>query len=168
MFDQAVGGNDTIVGGGAGAKNQLIGEAETIQAGASGGNDTITGGVGAQYNMLIGDAQNLHGKGGNDVLMSAAHTSDDMWGDAINMFSGATGGADTFVFAPGNGADTIHDFTSGTDHIDLTAFSAEGIHSVADLNITDSAAGAVITFDANDTITVQHVHALTSSDFLLA
>ena len=167
MSDQTTGGDDTIVGG-AGGKNQLVGDAETINADAKGGNDIMVGGAGALSNELVGDAIHMAGKGGNDTLVSAAHTSDDMWGDAMVMFAGAVGGADKFVFAPENGSDQINDFSSGTDHIDLTAYAVAGIHSINDLNITSDGTNSVIAFDANDSITVLHVHTLASSDFFFA
>ena len=82
-----------------------------------GGNDTLTGGADAT-NFLFGDAGTMNGnaRGGDDTLISGTGT-DHMWGDArlINGVAASptadTGtvvtGADTFVFAPGNGNDDI-------------------------------------------------------------
>ena len=50
-----------------------------------------------------------------------------------------------FVFGPGDGADTVTDFSSGTDKIDLTAF---GIESVEDLDMATGDDG--VTIDLTD------------------
>ena len=63
------------------------------------GNDRLTGGAGADT---------LNGGPGDDRLAGGP-------------------GDDVFVFGPGDGSDTVTDFRSGTDKIDLTAFDIEGI-----------------------------------------
>ena len=61
-------------------------------------------------------------------------------------------GADTFVFAPGNGNDSIFDFRqSDHDRIDVSAY---GFHSIADMTITADAGNTKIAFDANDSVTL--------------
>ena len=50
-----------------------------------------------------------------------------------------------FVFGPGDGADTVTDFSSGTDKVDLTAF---GIESVEDLDMATGDDG--VTIDLTD------------------
>ena len=35
-----------------------------------------------------------------------------------------------FVFGPGDGADTVTDFSSGTDKVDLTAFEIESVENL--------------------------------------
>ena len=67
-------------------------------------------------------------QGGGDLPIGAAHTADWMYGDAKNGRPGL-GGADRFVFAPGNGADTTCHFDNGRDRFDLTAVVPAGIHS---------------------------------------
>ena len=64
------------------------------------------------------------------VLVSG-HANDSMWGNAVVTGPNITPGHNTFVFAPFNGNDTINDFHSGLDHIDLTADAAIGVHSFA-------------------------------------
>ena len=72
------------------------------------------------------------------------------------------GGSDSFVFEPGDGDDTITDFSTADDKIDLTAFGAV---TFTDLTIaaTTDGTGTVITLpgDDGDTITLQGV---TSTD----
>ena len=105
----------------------------------------------------------MHGnaRGGNDTLISGTGT-DHMWGDAqfINGVAASptapTGnvitGADSFVFAPGNGNDDINDFRqSDHDKIDVSAY---GIHSLADMMITDMGADTKIAFDATNSVTL--------------
>ena len=67
------------------------------------GNDRLTGGAGADT---------LNGGPGDDRLAGGP-------------------GDDVFVFGPGDGADTVTDFSSGTDKVDLTAFEIESVEDVA-------------------------------------
>ena len=83
--------------------------------------DTLTGGAG--NDVIVGGP-------GSDKLIGGGGT-DHMWGD-VEFINGVpvsptapTGsvvtGADTFVFAPGNGADVVHDFRqSDHDRIDVS------------------------------------------------
>ena len=117
-------------------------------------------------------------RGGNDTLISGTGT-DHMWGDAqfINGVAAsptaATGtvvtGADTFVFAPGNGNDDINDFRqSDRDRIDVSAY---GFHSIADMMITDTGADTKIAFDATNSVTLVGFgdpSVLQASDFIFA
>ncbi|NES21769.1 MAG: calcium-binding protein, partial [Symploca sp. SIO3E6] len=85
------------------------------------GNDTITGGLG-------------------DDLLRGGPGSDALTGD---------GGSDTFVLAPGEGTDTITDFSVGEDFIGL----AEGL-TFGQLSISDDGCGnALIRFN-NETLAV--------------
>ena len=77
------------------------------------GDDSIEGGMDA--NMLMGGEGNdtIDGMEGNDTLVGGE--GDD------NLMGGAE--ADTFVFGPNNGADTVSDFSSREgDKIDLSAY----------------------------------------------
>jgi VCBS repeat-containing protein len=77
---------------------------------------------------------------------------------------------DQFVFAANSNHDTIVNFTSGTDHIDLTALGtisdigAWMNQHVAASGTTDT----LITFDAADTILLKGVSSLQASDILHA
>jgi Ca2+-binding RTX toxin-like protein len=103
----------------------------------SSGNDILQGGAGKD---------NIDGGTGNDVLNGGA--------DADLMFGGL--GSDVFEFGSlldsKNGAyDTIADFTSGQDKIDLAALYTFGIDSFADLTITQNAETNETIITANDT-----------------
>ena len=65
-----------------------------------GGNDTLTGGANATTNNLYGDALNMHGNshGGNDKLIGGANVvSNDLYGDADRMDDNSHGGSDTLT-----------------------------------------------------------------------
>ena len=86
--------------------------ADNINATANEVNNVVTGNSG--NNILSGMAgpDTLSGLGGDDTL-NGGTGNDTMTGGA---------GADVFVFAPGDGNDTISDFVFGEDSLDLTAF----------------------------------------------
>jgi Ca2+-binding RTX toxin-like protein len=117
---------------------------------------------------MYGDGAALldHAKGGNDTLISGKG-NDRMWGDAATVAPTAQTGADTFVFSPPNGQDQIMDFQPGQDHIELKGFGFNNFNDVAS-HIQDTPNGALITFDANDSVLIVGVHHLSASDFLLA
>jgi hypothetical protein len=111
-------------------------------------------------------------------LISGAGT-DHMWGDAhvINGVAASptapTGsvvtGADTYVFAPGNGNDDINDFRqSDHDRIDVRAY---GFHDITDMTITaDGFGNTRIAFDVSNGVTLVGIsdpNSLHASDFLL-
>src|ERR671933_723785 len=92
-------GNDILIGGR--GNDSLIGNA---------GNDTLIGGNGTDF--LVGSAGNdlLDGGNGDDTLTGGLGT--DTLTDGNDQ--------DIFVFASGEGIDTITDFKLGTDQIGLT------------------------------------------------
>jgi len=103
-----------------------------------------------------------------DVLISGVGT-DHMWGDAGYVAQGGTTGADTFVFAPGNGNDDINDFRqSNGDKIDVSAY---GFLSMADMMITAFGGNTKIAFDASNSVTLVGISdptQLQASDFIFA
>jgi Ca2+-binding RTX toxin-like protein len=104
------------------------------------GNDTINGGAGADFINGLSGNDRIEGKGGADQLIGGQ-------------------GSDTFVFKPGFGKDVIMDFSpAGTAHdvIEVTTSLFPDWNALQGA-ITDSGQGAVITFDANDTITLTGV-----------
>ena len=104
------------------------------------------------------------------ILDKIAGTNDDDTlesGSTDDILMGG-GGADTFVFEPGNGRDTITDFTVDTDKIDLTAFT--GITSLDDLVYWQSGGDTLIylRWDGGGTIRLEGVSPddLDADDFI--
>jgi Ca2+-binding RTX toxin-like protein len=99
----------------------------------------------------------LTGGSGNDTLMG--------YGGNDTLFGGA--GADKFVFAHGTGQDSIGDFVTGTDKIDLTAIGFASYQDV--INATHDVGGnAVIDLGNGDQLTLTGVTTaqLHSGDFI--
>jgi Ca2+-binding RTX toxin-like protein len=97
---------------------QTGGSSNDILTGTA-GNDSIDGGNGSD--ILFGNAGNdtLIGGNGTDFLVGSA--GDDLLdgGNGSDTLMGGLG-EDIFVFAAGEGIDTITDFSLGTDKIGLT------------------------------------------------
>ena len=113
----------------------------------------------------------LVGTGGKDLIFSS-DGNDEMWGDPRpeDSWYGQTG-RDNFVFAPDNGQDTIMDFQSGIDRIDLRQFAGEVDADTIDdwlvNHASPSGTDTLIAFDANNSILVKHVAHLSANDFIL-
>ena len=122
----------------------------------------------------ITSIENAIGTTGNNIMNGSAeanrlegHNGDD----TLNGRAGAdhlTGGngADTFEFRRGDGADTITDFTDGTDSIE---FDIENL-TFADLTITDDDDDVIINYGGTDSIRLEGVQSeeLSASDFAFA
>ena len=166
IHDYARGGNDLLIGGN-GALNILVGDACRMFDYGIGGNDVLIAGNGPGTNNMFGDAAIFmygHARGGNDTLISG-NSTDNMWGDCPTISADVTTGADTFVFKPGNNADTIRDFRQ-TDH-DQIDVSAYGFAGIGDLNITVGGGNTLIDFGGGNSVTlVGFTGALTGSDFM--
>jgi S-layer protein len=96
----------------------------------------------ASANVTAGAVVTITGGAGNDLLAGSA-ANDTITGGAGNDNLTGGAGTDTFVFgatALANGDDTVTDFTSGTDRLDLSAF---GTSSVAVAGALTTTAGAV-------------------------
>ncbi|WP_129505146.1 calcium-binding protein [Bosea sp. Tri-54] len=98
------------------------------------------------------------GTAGNDTISGSAWNDTLSGGAGNDTFSGGAG-SDVFVFAPGFGKDTITDFVAGSATADLIEFDDAVF---ADLNAvlaaaTQVGADTVITFDADNTITLKNV-----------
>ncbi len=120
-----------------------------------GGDDTLTGGSGSTNN-LYGDAGDMWDSsvGGNDTLISGTGT-DNMWGDAYNKDLFVTTGADTFVFTTANGNDTIYDFENDKDLIDVSGYGFAGdISGFLASNISDLGDDTLINFGGGNTVTL--------------
>jgi Ca2+-binding RTX toxin-like protein len=171
MFDYARGGNDMLIGGD-GATNSLIGDCRFLNDHTRGGNDVLIAGNGPGTNTMYGDASvemRDYAVGGNDTLISGS-AIDNMWGDGNAMIGpNVTTGADTFVFAPGNNADTIRDFRQ-TDH-DKIDVSAYGFDNITDLVITDLGSDTLIDFGGGNSVKLVGIadpSILSASDFIFA
>ncbi|HZB57322.1 MAG TPA: hypothetical protein VE527_27055 [Reyranella sp.] len=178
MYGNTRGGNDTLIGG-ANTNNLMFGDTFNMHDNARGGNDTLIGGA-VSINSLFGDALDMrdNARGGDDTIISGAGT-DRMVGDAVFINGVAasptapTGsvvtGADTFVFAPGNGEDFVSDFRqSDHDRIDVSAW---GFQSLADMTIVDAGVDTRIEFDAANSVTLSGFAdpgLLQASDFIFA
>lgn len=135
---------------------------------------SIEGLRGSSHNdALTGDKGNntLEGGAGHDRLFGLAGNDTLSGGDGRDRLTGGTGAdrlsggkdADVFVFAKGDGKDTITDFRVNTDHIEFT--SGPGRYS--DLTIKDVGGVAHVSYSDID-ITLAGVHAaeLDKGDFL--
>jgi hypothetical protein len=74
-----------------------------------------------------------------------------------DTLTGGTAGNNEFVFAQPIGNDTIYNFTTASDTIDLIGFGLPGFGALAIAN--DASGNAVITLGAGETITVKGVDA---------
>ncbi|GET38404.1 calcium-binding protein [Microseira wollei] len=98
------------------------------------GNDTLVGGTGVDilnggdgHDLLLGDDLQI-GAGGDDILNGGAGNdtlnggkgADQLRGGAGNDILTGGNGPDTFIFAPGEGTDTVSDFQLGPDLIGLS------------------------------------------------
>ena len=112
------------------------------------GDDTIFGGNGND---------SIAGDGGNDVIIGGAG-NDFIYGDA---------GADTFVFTEGSGFNTVNDFVSGTDRIDVSEF---GFSDFNDLNLVEQNNTVFLFLDENTSVElvgVRNIDDLSADDFIL-
>ncbi|MBW4648780.1 MAG: DUF4347 domain-containing protein [Kastovskya adunca ATA6-11-RM4] len=158
--------SETLIGTAQRDRINGFGGHDTISGGL--GNDQIYGGDG--NDILFGDSQNsltggddlIYGGTGNDRIYGGAGNDnlygevgdDQIWGDAGNdRLGGGLGndiltggeGRDTFVFARGEGTDTIRDFKVAEDYIGLTA----GL-SLGQLSITQRSSHTWITDTTNN------------------
>ena len=157
--------NDAGYGGTNGVTVDLVAGTATDGFGAT---DTLSGIEnidGSNFaDALTGDAgDNVIDGGDGDDLIIGAEGSDTLTGGT---------GDDTFVYRPGDGQDTITDFTPGAatdDRVDLTAFA--DVNSLSDLLAIASQDGSdtLIDFGSGDTLRLSGVDmgTLNEDDFVL-
>lgn len=167
LFASARGGNDRIEGGAGG--DFLVGDGFAMGDTACGGSDRIDGGAG--NDRIYGDGFRVYGRvrAGNDTITGGAG-DDSLFGDARSTagdLTRVTRGCDRFVFATGSGQDTIFDFETQRDVIDLNGYAA--ITSVPNLLTFASQSGANVVIDLGEAAGgAADVDTLTLSNILLA
>lgn len=154
------GGDDAIYGG-TGVDRLFGGAGSDTVYGGDGGDTAIDGGLGDD--MLFGEAgdDTIDGGAGADII-NGGTGNDTLTGSA------GDGAIDTFVFAVGDGNDTINGFENGTDLIDLRAL---GISGLSDLVIVDDTANTTLFYGESDSIILNGVAglgAVDASDFIFA
>lgn len=177
----ALGGSDQVWGGlgddfidGVCGGDKLWGEEgnDTILGGN--GRDSMWGGIGNdsmngqnQEDMLWGNEGNdtLIGEKGNDTIDGGADDDDIDGGKDNDLLTGGTG-ADIFRYASDMGCDTITDFTSGEDRLDVSKLD---IWDISQLTITQVGDNARINFGDFQYVELTGVNAadLTNADFIL-
>ncbi|WP_347338735.1 calcium-binding protein [Bradyrhizobium nanningense] len=177
LSDNARGGDDVLVAAVDGNPDStsiaMFGDASNMSGSAHGGNDILVGS--ARGDWLYGDAHiyapAVDGSitGGRDLL-NGGGGNDQLWGGPNN---------DLFVFEAGSGQDLINDFDQGNkaggstapeyDVIDVHAYGFADWAALKSLISDDSVGNAVIQLTANDTITLEGIHAadLTARDFIV-
>lgn len=98
------------------------------------GADTVHGQGGNDWIEGIGGEDSLYGDAGNDLLVGGLG-ADALWGGT---------GADTFLYktlqdSAASGYDILHDFESGTDHLDISAIS-----SISSISLLSSGGGTFL------------------------
>ena len=129
--------------------NTLHGGRGTDEMSGGNGDDHLFGGPGDDF---------LVGERGDDIL-SGGLGNDTLLGDQ---------GSETFLFDAGSGSDidTIENFVSGQDVIDLGAFGLAGLSDLTVLD--DGAGGSLIDLPGGDSIDILLVDpaSLTAGDFI--
>jgi Ca2+-binding RTX toxin-like protein len=155
------GGNDTLDGG-VGNDDVNGGNGDDILKGNF-GNDTLTGGNG--NDRLMGDQgkDTLYGNLGDDILEGGGG-NDEIYGG---------GGNDTIVFGKFAGNDTVYAFdsnpTGGQDLIDISGLDLSSETFTANVTISATEGGALVSLLSGDTLFLKGVTAstVTISDFIL-
>lgn len=167
----ASGGHNTVTAEGT---SVMYGDAYELADHASGGGNLLTGPSNPHGifgppvpNVMYGDGYELldHASGGGNTLVSGQNSNDVMWGDAAIVSPNAHTRANTFVFAPQNGHDTIMDFRSGEDHIDLQGFGFTSFQQL-EQDFHQTASGLDIVFDTSNDILLSGVSKVVAGDFV--
>ena len=158
MAEQTGTSGDDVLKGAQGEDDVLRGLAGDDTIYGYEGDDTLYGGSGDDF---------IAGGDGDDTIYGG--TGDDqLWGDGTRSdiaLAGATD-ADTFVFKPNDGSDTIQDFNINEDRIDVSHFSS--INALSDLSIQQQGQHTVVSFGAQGSIKLLGVAAsdLDAGDFI--
>ncbi len=134
------------------------------------GDDTLTGT--ADKDLILGEAGNdvLIGLGGKDLLIGATGQDKLRGGRNRDTINGGEdddrltggGGLDTFVFAAGDGHDTLVDFQ---DTKDILRIDTPGL-TFADVTVTQTGADVLVSFlDVQITLLTETAANITDADF---
>jgi Ca2+-binding RTX toxin-like protein len=138
------GGDDRLFGG---ADDDLLSGDGSYVINARAGNDWLEGGSG--NDVLFGDGASVSGNaqcGGDELIGGTGN--DQLYGDcdpSQSDLANVTRGADRFVFAQGSGLDSILDFETDKDVIDLLHF--KGIGGLAGVDAHATQVGADVAID---------------------
>ncbi len=167
--DHLVGGfgNDMVTGG-TGA-DQLQGNAGNDTLNGNDGNDTLSGGSGDDALYGYANDDSLFGDDGNDELNGGSGGDTLSGGAGTNTLNGGSG-VDTFLISAGTTGetDTITDFTSGTDQIQINEAGYETFTAIQ-AAMSSNSNGTLITLASGRQIELQGVtmNSLTANDFTL-
>ncbi len=171
------GAGDDVIYGGAG---KTVDNNDMISAGS--GNDVVFSGAGDDRTNGDDGADTLFGGGGNDMLDGGAGNdtlfggsgadtlvggdgNDNINGGADNDILTGGNGADTFKFATDHGDDTITDFDTAIDRLDLSATTTD-FQSLADVNAAaqvtsaNGVSGLLINTGGGDSIFLENVNSV--------
>lgn len=150
-------GNDSIDGGagydelhGGSGDDEISGGENNDELYGDGGRDTLRGDAGNDEVFGGGANDDLDGGEGNDELYGGAGDDTIRGGLGDDEMNGG-GGGDTYVFAPGDGRDTISGFDAD-DRLDLTAY---GFTSVAEVFLAYDPDGGVLWLDNNSSVLIE-------------
>ncbi|PSJ45132.1 heme peroxidase [Zobellella endophytica] len=167
-------GNDSLYGGH--GNDLMAGNAGDDMLYGGQGNDNLYGGDGSDFMTGQGGDDLLVGGLGNDALYGAAGNDTLNGQEGDDVLDGGTGndlligaaGNDTFAFSQANfGLDTIQDFTSGQDLMDISALGVTSANFASQVVITDGGVDAIVTIGGSS-ITLVGVTAVVEADFILA
>ena len=105
--------------------------------------------------------------GGGNTLTAGGQVDDIMWGGAAMVSRFAHIAANTFVFNQGIGHDTIMDFRSGVDHIDLEGFGLSSFQQLEPL-LQTTANGLDVVFNSTSSILLHGVSQVAAGDFVFS
>ncbi|MAP94778.1 MAG: hypothetical protein CMK07_07490 [Ponticaulis sp.] len=161
--DQAAGGRDN---------DEIFGEAGNDRLWGQQGHDYLEGGLGNDILRGGGGRDELVGGEGDDTLIGNGGHDTLAGNEGMDTLTGG-GGRDTFVFSLGDDNDTITDFDSSKDTIDLDSdlfnVSNPNTLGLSDVQNIASQVGndVVIDFGNGDTLTLEdfQLNTLDSNDF---
>jgi Ca2+-binding RTX toxin-like protein len=129
--------------------------------------DNVT--AGAKDDELHGRAggDTLRGGNGDDLIYGGAGADRIEGGNGDDDLTGGARG-DKFVFADNGGHDTVRDFESGNDVLDLTQVS--GVDSFSDLDLTDQGSSVEVDYGTGSFVLqgVSSISSVHADDFLFA